>query len=75
MIPSGLTGHRPDLLEPVMVLLFGEARGIALVFSGLPVASGLAQHQNELNVILDDCVGFVGLAQKARSVLDLVPGV
>ncbi len=68
--------RRPDLTEePFEALLRHEAED-----SGgqvrLAVAASLALHQDELNVVLDDGVGLIGLAQEAAgSPIDLVRGV
>jgi len=42
----------------------------------LAVSTGFAQHQNKLDIVFDDGIGFVGFAEKARAaIFDFIFGV
>ena len=65
MLSRGRSGEpSPDLLEPLLVVLCRKHAKDASSDGRIAVPSSLALHQNELDVVLDDCVGFVGLAQE-----------
>ena len=59
---------RPDLPEPPPVIIAVNDREVALQRGRVAVAAGFAEHQNELDVVLDDRVGLVGLAEECRPV-------
>src|SRR5437773_2725143 len=75
MFSCGLARDCPYLLKPFLVLLLREPRRVTLHFSGLPVSSGLSQHQNKLCIILYNGVWLVGLAQKRRTIFNFVASV
>jgi hypothetical protein len=59
----------PDVLEPLLVVGVGDDTQQASRPAGLSVTAGLSQHQNILDIILDDTVGLVWLTEKTT-----VPG-
>lgn len=66
---SGRPGEaRPDLLEPLLVVGLGDDAKDSGRQVGGAVTAGLSLHQDEFDVILDNGVGFVGLAQEGRPV-------
>src|SRR2546426_135887 len=66
---------RPDLLEPLLVVFRGNDAQYPGRYIGSAVAARFAFHQNEFNVVLDDRVRLIRLAEKARSVFDFVNGI
>ena len=68
MLLGGRPGEIPKLLEPPVELVFGNHAKFALVFGRLPVAAGLALHQDEFDVVFDDGVRFVWFAEELRAV-------
>jgi len=75
MLPGRGSGDGPELLEPFVELVLGDHAQPALFFGGFAVATRLALHEDELDVILNDGVRLVGLAEKFRAVADLVAGI
>lgn len=53
------------MLEPFPVVLSGNHAESTCGGAGSPVAAGFALHENELDIVLDDGVGFVGFSEKA----------
>ena len=72
MLLSGCSGDIPDLLKPLIELSLGYLACFALFLRRLPVSSGLALHEDELHVVLDDGVGFIRLTQELRPVCHFI---
>src|SRR6266852_4386160 len=82
MFSSGGTSNTsPYLLKPLLVILGGDHAEHASGQRWRAIAARLALHQNEFDVVLDDRVGFVRLAEKTAAIpirlvhciCDLVP--
>ena len=73
MAPCGFSREAlPYLLEPLMVLLLCKPGRFPLLAGRLAVPARLPQHQDELDVVLDDGIGLVGLPQEAGPVPGLM---
>src|SRR5579863_9340819 len=72
MVSSRSSVQRPDLLEPCCVFFLRESRLGSLRFCWLAISAWLTQHQDELDIVLYDCIGFVWLSQKAGPILNFV---
>ena len=73
MVPCGFSpGTVPYLPEPLLVLLLRQPGRLPLPVGGLAIPARLPQHEDELDVVLDDGIGLVGLPQEAGTVLDLM---
>jgi|GEM_PF-1588528 hypothetical protein len=76
MLPCRLSHQTvPNLLKPLLVFLLGQLGCDPLLFRGLAVAARLPQHEDKLNVVLDDGVRLVRLAEEARPVFYFVAGI
>src|SRR5947207_2638693 len=76
MFQCGCAGYiAPHGPKPAGVVVFRNTRQLSLLFRGLPVAAVFAEHQNVLNVVLDDGVWLEWLSQERGTVLDLIAGV
>jgi hypothetical protein len=75
MLLGGCSWDIPDLLKPLIEFTLGYLACFALCLRWLPVSSGLALHEDEFHVVLDNCVRFVGFSQELRSILNFVGGV
>src|SRR3989338_7368722 len=75
MLTGRGSGDVPKLLEPNLVILLLNHGESALLKCWLPIAAGFTLHEDKLDVVFDDSVRFVWLAEKLRTVLDLVVGV
>src|SRR6267143_795112 len=66
----------PDLLEPSLVLVAGNDAENAGRHARAAVPARLALHEDELDIVLDDCFGFVRLAQEPPAIAGgLVDGI
>src|SRR5437867_3709672 len=54
----------PDLLEPSTVVAFVNEGEVPLLLRWMPVRAGLAEEQNEFDVVFDDRVRLVWFAEK-----------
>ena len=66
---------RPDLLEPLGMILRGNETENFRWNVGSTIATRFAFHEDEFDIVLDDGVGFVRFAQKAPAVFDLIRSV
>jgi len=64
MLLGGRSRDIPDLLKPLIEFLLGYLACFALFVRWFPVSSGLALHENEFHVVLDDGVGLIRFAQE-----------
>lgn len=53
---------RPDGLKPLFVVLVGYDRKHARRDGGFSISAGLALHQYEFDIVLDDRVGLIGFS-------------
>jgi len=65
----------PELLEPFIELLLWNHAEAALIFGGLTVAAGLALHEDEFNIVLDNRIGLVRLPEEFRAVAHFIARV
>ena len=75
MIPCRGARNLPELLEPHVELLLVNHGKTALFSRRFPVAARLALHQDELDIVLDDRVRFIGFPEELAAVAYLVVGV
>jgi hypothetical protein len=67
---------RPDLLKPYLVTVSGDHTEYARRDARAAVPAGLALHQNELNVVLNDRIRLIGLTEETAAItLGLINGV
>ncbi len=62
----------PNLLKPFLIILRRDHAQNSCAILGSSVAAWLPLHQNELDVVLDDCIRLVGLSEEAPAVLYFV---
>src|SRR5260370_1180853 len=65
----------PYLLEPGVMVLSGDETQHSLWQGGASIAPRLALHEDELDIVLDDGIGFIGLSKKASDALCFVDSV
>src|ERR1041384_6045504 len=75
MVFGGSTRDVPDLLKPLPELFLVDATSITLTVGRLPVTAGLALHQDELYVVLDDRIRLIRFAEELRAVGDFIGGI
>jgi len=76
MILRGRACHvTPNLLEPFLVILRRDNTENPGGNRRAPVPAVLPLHEDELDVILDDRVRLIGLAEEGAAVLHLIDGV
>src|SRR5258708_31112619 len=69
MFSSGCAGDTsPYLLKPRLVVLVGDHAEHASGQGWRAIAARLPLHQNEFDVVLDDRIGFVRLAEKTAAI-------
>src|SRR3990172_479373 len=67
---------RPDLAEPPGVVVSVDDAQRPLLWCGGPVRTGLTEHEDVLDIVLDHCIRLVRLPEESRPVsLDLGGGV
>jgi hypothetical protein len=65
----------PDLLDPFFVIGVGDNTQQASSLSWFSVTAGLSQHQDVLDIVLDDTVGIIWFAENATVPGDLIGGI
>jgi hypothetical protein len=73
MVPGWRSGQVvPHEAKPFLVILLWDYAHDARCHRRAPIPTRLALHQNILDVVLDDGIGFVRLAQEAGTVLNFI---
>ena len=75
MFAGGGTRHIPELLEPRSEVILTDLAQLTLFRCGAAVPSWFSLHQDKLDVILDDGIRLIGLAQKSTAIRYFVTGI
>lgn len=75
MLPSRGAGDIPNLLEPTVKICFTDSAFFPLLIGWFPVSSRFALHQDELNIVFNNGIWFVGFSKKLGSVFYLIGSV
>ena len=65
----------PDLLEPLLMVFCGDQAKDARRNVGRAIPSGFALHEYKFNIVFDNRIRFIGLAQETRAILDFIGGI
>src|SRR5664279_408133 len=64
MLASTRAGELPRLLEPLPELLLGNLAQLTLLSCRLAITARFPLHEDELQVVLNDCIGFVRFTEE-----------